>query len=91
MDLWVRIPLHLPYLRYNMSKIDKLRHHLSHLQEKHNILEDKIRDAYDHYDADSIVKILKIEKLKVKLEIEECENKIAVGAVLESQDPHKVS
>ena len=59
-----------------MVHIEKLKHHLEHLKEKHLILENKIIDAYNHYDADEIVKILKIDKLKLKLEIETCEQKI---------------
>ena len=74
-----------------MINTEKLKSHLQHLKDKHRVLNKQIEDAYNHYDADEVIKVLKLDKLKLRLEIEECENKIAVGAVVESQDPHKVS
>jgi len=74
-----------------MSSVEKLKHHLEHLKEKHKVLNRKVEEAYNHYDADEKIKMLKLEKLKLRREMFECEQKIAVGAVKESQDPHKVS
>ena len=91
MDLWVRIPPHLPTTGYIMSSIQKLKHHLEHLKEKHKLLNRQVEEAYNHYDADEKIKALKLDKLKLRHEMYECEQKIAVGAVVESQDPHKVS
>lgn len=64
-----------------MISVNKLKHHLKHLKEKHALLESKIQDSFNHYDTDETVKQLKLNKLDIKQEIENCELKIKALSV----------
>lgn len=61
--------------------VDKIKHHINHLKEKHSIIDNKIKDSYNHHEPDEILKKLKIEKLTLKQEIDSLEHKIATRAV----------
>ena len=52
---------------------EKLEHHISHLQEKHDELDKRI--ALD-MEAEYIVRVLKKEKLALKDEIDSCKHKM---------------
>jgi hypothetical protein len=56
--------------------VEKLKNHIKNLKVKHEELDQKIIEAYLHYDPDVKIKDLKIEKLQVKKEIEWLENEI---------------
>jgi hypothetical protein len=56
--------------------IEKLKHHIKSLKEKHKDLENQINESYIHYDPDLKIKDLKIKKLQVKKEIEWLEKEI---------------
>jgi hypothetical protein len=45
---------------------EKLQHHLKHLEERHSVLEKKIKDGYSHYLDDAHLGKIKHEKLMVK-------------------------
>lgn len=53
-----------------------LKNHIKHLEEKHSILDKTIKEEFNHYALDEIVKKHKIEKLKLKTEIEMSKAKI---------------
>jgi len=55
---------------------EKLEHHISALQEKHDLLDKEIRDAYMDNVGDVEVEKMKKQKLKLKDEIESCKRKI---------------
>ena len=55
---------------------EKLEHHISHLQEKHDALDKKIWELDCHYDESVECHNLKKQKLKLKDEIEDCKRKI---------------
>ena len=55
---------------------EKLEHHMKALQEKHDILDKEIKDAYMDNVSDLIVEKMKKEKLKLKDEIESPKKKI---------------
>jgi hypothetical protein len=57
--------------------IKKLKHHIEQLKVKHKDLDSRIKEGYDHHDAEFTLKELKIQKLQVKKEIEWLENEIA--------------
>lgn len=57
--------------------VQKVRHHIESLKQKHQDLEHLIKEAYDHYDPDEKIKDLKIKKLQVKKEIEWLEKEIS--------------
>ena len=59
-----------------MSTVNSLSNHLTHLEEMHRALDEKITRHYDRYDSDDAVKIEKLEKLSLKKEIEHLRNKI---------------
>jgi uncharacterized protein YdcH (DUF465 family) len=54
----------------------KLEHHMRALQEKHDLLDREIRDAYMDNVGDVEVEKMKKQKLKMKDEIESCKRKI---------------
>ena len=54
-----------------MDKI-KIEHHIKHLQEKHDDLDKRLKEA----SADYIARVLKKEKLQLKDEIERLKHKI---------------
>lgn len=56
--------------------VQKINHHIESLKNKHEDLEQQIKEAYDHYDPDEKIKQLKIKKLQVKKEIEWLEKEI---------------
>ena len=56
--------------------VEKLKNHIKTLNAKHEELDQKIIEAYLHYDPDQDIKKLKIEKLQVKKEIEWLEKEI---------------
>lgn len=49
---------------------EKIEHHISHLQEKHDDLDARIIKAIESHGNDYIIKVLKKEKLALKDEIE---------------------
>lgn len=55
---------------------EALKNHIKHLEEKHHALDKAIKDEYNHYAQDEVVKKHKIEKLKLKTEIEIAKAKI---------------
>ena len=55
---------------------EKLEHHMKALQEKHDILDKEIKDAYMDNVGDVVVEKMKKQKLKLKDEIESCKRKI---------------
>jgi uncharacterized protein YdcH (DUF465 family) len=55
---------------------EKLEHHMDALQEKHDILDKEIKDAYMDNVGDVEVEKMKKQKLKLKDEIELCKRKI---------------
>ena len=55
---------------------EKIGHHITHLEERHAILEKKIKDGYSHYLDDEHLGKIKHEKLVVKREIAECQSKL---------------
>ena len=54
-----------------MDKI-KIEHHIKHLQEKHDDLDKRLKEA----SADYIARVLKKEKLQLKDQIERLKHKI---------------
>lgn len=59
-----------------MITVEKLRNHQQVLQERHDALDKAIERHYSRYDSDDKVKAEKIEKLKLKQEIENINRKI---------------
>jgi uncharacterized protein YdcH (DUF465 family) len=55
---------------------EKLENHMKALQEKHDLLDKEIRDAYMDNVGDVEVEKMKKQKLKMKDEIESCKKKI---------------
>lgn len=55
---------------------EKLQHHQKALQEKHDILDKEIKDAYMDNVSDLEVEKMKKQKLRLKDEIESCKKKI---------------
>jgi hypothetical protein len=55
---------------------EKLEHHIAHLEERHAVLEKKIKDGYSHYLDDDHLGKIKHEKLGIKREIVECQTKL---------------
>ena len=51
-------------------KKEKIQHHISHLQEKHDELDARIIKAIESHGNEHIIKVLKKEKLALKDEIE---------------------
>lgn len=49
---------------------EKIEHHISHLQEKHDELDARIIKAIESHGNEHIIKVLKKEKLALKDEIE---------------------
>jgi hypothetical protein len=62
-------------MEYIMN-VEKLKNHIKSLKSKHEELDQRIIEAYLHYDPDVEIKDLKIEKLQVKKEIEWLEKEI---------------
>jgi hypothetical protein len=58
-----------------MDKL-KIQHHIKHLQELHNDLDEEIKKQYEKYGNDRLVTELKKKKLKLKDEIEGFKNQI---------------
>jgi hypothetical protein len=56
---------------------EKLEHHLTHLEERHTLLEKKIKDGYSHYLDDAHLGKIKHEKLGLKRDIENTKKKLA--------------
>jgi len=56
---------------------EKLENHIKHLQEKHDILDKEIRDAYMDNVGDLEIEIMKKQKLKLRDEIESCKKQIS--------------
>ena len=48
---------------------EKLQHHLKHLEDRHSLLEKKIKDGYSHYLDDMHLSKIKHEKLGIKRDI----------------------
>ena len=55
---------------------EKLENHMKALQEKHDLLDKEIKDAYMDNVGDVEVEKMKKQKLKMKDEIESCKKKI---------------
>jgi len=56
---------------------EKIEHHISHLQEKHDELDTRITKAFESHGNEHIIKVLKKEKLALKDEIEGFKRQIA--------------
>jgi hypothetical protein len=55
---------------------EKIEHHISHLQEKHDELDTRIAEAIKNHGNEHIIKVLKKEKLALKDEIESFKKQI---------------
>lgn len=55
---------------------EKLRHHVKHLQEVHDDLDQQIRQDFEKYKDDALVTFLKKKKLHLRDEIESFKRKI---------------
>ena len=55
---------------------EKLENHIKALQEKHDILDKEIKDAYMDNVGDLEIEKMKKQKLKMKDEIESCKKQI---------------
>ena len=55
---------------------EKLEHHIKALQEKHDILDKEIKDAYMDNVSDILIEKMKKQKLKLRDEIESCKKRI---------------
>ena len=58
-------------------KREKIEHHISHLQEKHDELDARIVKAIQSHGNEHIIKVLKKEKLALKDEIEGFKKQLA--------------
>lgn len=58
---------------------EKLKHHISHLQEQHDDLDKQIQELYEHHTEDLKVEELKKKKLHLKDEIERFKKKLGNG------------
>jgi hypothetical protein len=56
---------------------EKLENHIKHLQEKHDILDKEIKDAYMDNVGDLEIEKMKKQKLKLRDEIESCKKQIS--------------
>jgi len=56
---------------------EKIEHHISHLQEKHDELDARITEAFNNHGNEHIIKVLKKEKLALKDEIEGFKKQLA--------------
>ena len=56
---------------------EKLEHHIKALQEKHDLLDKDVRNAYMDSVGDLEIEKMKKQKLKLKDEIESCKKKIS--------------
>jgi uncharacterized protein YdcH (DUF465 family) len=56
---------------------EKIENHMKALQEKHDILDKEIKDAYMDNVSDLEVEKMKKQKLKLKDEIESCKKQIS--------------
>jgi hypothetical protein len=54
----------------------KLQHHITHLEEKHALLESKIAEGFTHYLDDVQLGKMKQEKLAIKQQLEETKDKL---------------
>lgn len=59
-----------------MMTREKLIHHVEHLREKHDELDQQIKELYEHHADDFKVEELKKKKLKLRDEIEQTNKKI---------------
>ena len=57
---------------------EKIQNHMKALQEKHDILDKEIKDAYMDNVGDLEIEKMKKQKLKYKDEIESCKKQISV-------------
>lgn len=55
---------------------EKLLHHWNHLRDKHDNLDKKIQNAYNHHDKDELVHKMKVEKLHLKEEMYKVEKQM---------------
>jgi hypothetical protein len=60
-----------------MITIDKLEHHITHLEEKHRAIELDITKLYEAHGNDLKIETLKKVKLHIKDQIEKCKTDIA--------------
>jgi hypothetical protein len=61
---------------YDMN-VEKIQHHIKHLEEMHRNIDDLIKDSVKHYGNDQEVNELKKKKLRLKDEIENFKKQIA--------------
>jgi hypothetical protein len=59
-----------------MSNRDKIISHAKAIREKHDALDKKIEEAYNHYTDDETITKMKIEKLHLKEELVNIEREI---------------
>jgi uncharacterized protein YdcH (DUF465 family) len=57
---------------------EKLQHHISHLEEKHRILDKEITERDCHYDESKECADLKKKRLKLRDEIESCKKRLSL-------------
>lgn len=55
---------------------EKIKHHLASLKERHRELDKKINEGYSHYIADEGLNKIKFEKVLIKREIAEIEQRL---------------
>jgi hypothetical protein len=55
---------------------EKIEHHISHLQDKHNKIDKDITELYNQHGNDMKIETLKKVKLHIKDEIEKCRRQI---------------
>jgi uncharacterized protein YdcH (DUF465 family) len=56
---------------------EKIEHHISHLQEKHDELDARVTNAEKTHGNEHVIKVLKKEKLALKDEIEGFKKQLA--------------
>jgi uncharacterized protein YdcH (DUF465 family) len=56
---------------------EKIEHHISHLQEKHDELAGRVTNAEKTHGSEHVIKVLKKEKLALKDEIESFKKQLA--------------
>jgi hypothetical protein len=61
---------------YDMN-VEKIQHHIKHLEEMHRNIDNLIKDSVKHYGNDQEVNELKKKKLRLKDEIENFKKQIA--------------
>lgn len=56
-----------------------LANHIKELQKKHKLLDEQIIESYRFHGSDELIKKYKVEKLKIKTEIDTLQSKLKAG------------